>query len=211
MGVLAHGAAKRGYDAGGAAGDIALIYGFAKMVAPDDSAVREGEFATMDSAMGWVRKHAILPERLLKGERLDKEGRRELWVLIDDINRSRAESLMVQAMDWAPIIKGSNLKMELVIPGWGNMDPDSPSMQKTKKLLKIYDGDEDMPEEVIAELRRRLGAKDGETLQSAVNWFQENRMEMRSWHQASINIGNQIQKEAEAAGLPPSEEEEGWF
>ncbi len=59
-----------------AAGDIAMIFNFMKMLDPQ-SVVREGEFATAQNAAGVPARIAAMYNRLMRGERLVPEQRQD--------------------------------------------------------------------------------------------------------------------------------------
>lgn len=96
------------------AGDIALVYGFMKMVDPT-SAVREGEFATAQNAGSVPERVRAMYNRALKGERLTdtvradfvrqatnraRQSRQSLLKVIEDYQR-RAKRIAVDPQDAA--------------------------------------------------------------------------------------------------------------
>jgi len=80
-----------------AAGDLALIFNYMKMLDPG-STVREGEFATAQNAAGVDQRAAGLYNRILNGERMSQEQRG------DFVNR--ADMLMGDAKETYSQLKG---------------------------------------------------------------------------------------------------------
>ena len=190
---LTHGAAKAGYERSGSVGHIALLYSMAKMVAPDDSAVREGEFETMAEAMGWMREKLLLPKKFLAGDKLDPEGERAVWVIIDEIWRSRQRELMAYSNDFAELATMRGLKPDWAIPGWSKMEPGGLMMQSTQQLIPRAS---ESPE-IQAELRRRLGVREGESLRPYIDWWLAGHIELRASTAEAMRRGAAIQRSAE--------------
>jgi hypothetical protein len=224
MAMLTHGAGYAGYKSQNSPGDIALLYSLAKMVAPDDSAVREGEFKSMAQAMGWVETSLLLPRRLFSGEQLNPEGRREIWMLIDEIKRSRMAALAEHSMNYADMATKRGLKPEWAIPGWKEMDPAGVGARSTGQLLVEMDqmlhgigtaakepmGDEARAKalEIQKELRRRFGVLPGQTIEEARNWWLTQREDARKWWREAKGRGARIQQAAEASMNAPVNEVE---
>jgi hypothetical protein len=196
MGVMATGAAERGYKQNNAVGDIGLLYGLAKMVAPDDSAVREGEFATMAQAMGWVREQLLLPAKLFEGDKLDKTARRDMWVFIDDLMRGRKEALLEYSIPYAGFAAKAGLDPSWAVMGWDRMDPTSLYMQGTDKLVE--QGFTKMTPEIHAELSRRFGIRPGEKLDTVIDGWLTRRATARQWQSVARTQGDKIQRAAQA-------------
>lgn len=65
---------KTGANLGTGPGDLAIIFGYMKMLDPT-SVVRETEFSNAETAIGYAQKALNLPDKFLKGTRLTQEGR----------------------------------------------------------------------------------------------------------------------------------------
>jgi hypothetical protein len=65
---------KAGSELGTGQGDLAIIFGYGKMLDPE-SVVRETEFANAEAAMGYMQKAINIPDKFIKGDRLTAEGR----------------------------------------------------------------------------------------------------------------------------------------
>lgn len=79
------------------AGDIALVYGFMKLVDPG-STVREGEFATAANAGGVSDKITSLYNRVIQGERLPQAVR-------EDFKRQAGAQFQAQLQTYWPVAK----------------------------------------------------------------------------------------------------------
>lgn len=66
---------KSGSSLGSGPGDIAVIFGYMKMLDPS-SVVRETEFDTAESAIGYAQKVLNIPSKFISGTRLTPEGRK---------------------------------------------------------------------------------------------------------------------------------------
>ena len=190
MAVLTHASGYEGYKAQSAMGDIPLLYSFAKIVAPDDSAVREGEFKTMELAMGWFREKRLLPERIMKGDRLDPEARREMWMVIDDIKRSRTRSVSEYTMLFKDMMESRKLEPKWVIPGWDLMSPNSMELTETDRLMNKFsrlqnaEGADPGSQGLLDmedELRRRFGVLKDERLLHVYRQWKQKRAANREW------------------------------
>ena len=158
--------AKTGYFAQDAPGDIALLYGFAKAVAPDDSAVREGEFATMESAQSWFAKILHKPISLTTGNRLDKDVRRTIWMQLNKIYRVRKESYFKRTQDYGKLSIDAGLKPAWVVPHIEEMEKGMWS-RTTRELLEIVAEDP----QAEAELRERFGVAENQSLVEVLSKF----------------------------------------
>ena len=158
--------AQTGYFAQDAPGDIALLYGFAKAVAPDDSAVREGEFATMEAAQSWFDNILHRPIKLTTGNLLAKETRRTIWMQLNKIYRVRKASYLERTQQWGELATQAGLRPMWVVPHMEEMEKGMWS-RKTRDLLKIVKEDP----QAEAELRERFGVAENESLVNAINQF----------------------------------------
>ena len=158
--------AQTGYFAQDAPGDIALLYGFAKAVAPDDSAVREGEFATMEEAQSWFTKILHKPILLTTGSRLDKDVRRTIWMQLNKIYRVRKGSYFERTQDYGKLSIDAGLKPAWVVPHIEKMEKGMWS-RTTRDLLKIVKEDP----QAEAELRERFGVAENQSLVEVINEF----------------------------------------
>ena len=66
---------KTGSTLNSGPGDLALIFGYMKMLDPT-SVVREQEFSNAEQAVGLVQKYQNVPDRFVRGTRLTEEGRK---------------------------------------------------------------------------------------------------------------------------------------
>ena len=158
--------AQTGYFAQDAPGDIALLYGFAKAVAPDDSAVREGEFATMEAAQSWFDRMIHKPTLLVTGSRLDKDVRRTIWMQLNKIYRVRKGSYFERTQDYGKLSIDAGLKPAWVVPHIEKMEKGMWS-RTTRDLLKIVKEDP----QAEAELRERFGVAENQSLVEVINEF----------------------------------------
>lgn len=74
------------------AGDLGIIYGYMKMLDPG-SVVREGEFATAENASGVPTYVANLYNKLLNGERLTEDQRKEFVGAAGDLYNKERDKL----------------------------------------------------------------------------------------------------------------------
>lgn len=74
------------------AGDISMIFAYMKMLDPT-SVVREGEFATAETAGGAGEQIANLYNRVLSGERLTPELRKEFLAAADKLYQESSQNL----------------------------------------------------------------------------------------------------------------------
>ena len=65
---------QTGANQNNAQGDLALLFGFMKMLDPN-SVVRETEFANAEQAQGTLQRVFNIPDRFIRGTRLTEEGR----------------------------------------------------------------------------------------------------------------------------------------
>lgn len=80
---------KSGIDGNNAQGDLALIYGFNKMLDPN-SVVREGEFATTEEAQGLVKRLLNWPGKIMTGNRLLPEVRQAFLKQANNLYNQKA-------------------------------------------------------------------------------------------------------------------------
>ena len=194
MAAMARLTALEGYKAQSSSGDLALLYQLAKLLAPDDSAVREGELDNMTKLQGWFRDKGMLPERLTAGETLKPEMRREVWVMVDAISRTRFQAYAHHSLAYAEIADARGLKAEWVIPEWNQMNLSDMRMRPTFTLLRKMkeieivikqEKDEQALEkaktsmnEIQSELRSRLGVQPSEKLMPVIKWWIKGRKEI---------------------------------
>lgn len=88
--LQSYGKIKTSVEKPSAAGDIALIFNYMKMLDPG-STVREGEFATAAQAGGVPDRILAQYNKLLKGERLTKDQRSDFFNLSENILNSQLE------------------------------------------------------------------------------------------------------------------------
>lgn len=97
-----------------AAGDLALIFNFMKMLDPA-SVVREGEFATAQDAAGVPDRVIAKYNALLKGERLTEATRTDFVKRADALYQSQLESQKKLEKEFRRIAKRRNIDPEDII------------------------------------------------------------------------------------------------
>jgi hypothetical protein len=105
--------AQTGYFAQDAPGDIALLYGFAK---------------------------AVAPIKLTTGNLLAKETRRTIWMQLNKIYRVRKASYLERTQQWGELATQAGLRPMWVVPHMEEMEKGMWS-RKTRDLLKIVKED----------------------------------------------------------------------
>lgn len=75
-----------------AAGDLSLIYGYMKMLDPN-STVREGEFASAQNAAGVPDKIRNMANKIISGERLNVDQRKDFISQARNVYRAQAEQM----------------------------------------------------------------------------------------------------------------------
>jgi len=96
------------------AGDIALIFGFMKMLDPT-SVVREGEFATAANSGGVDDTIRNLYNRVVSGERLQPEQRQQFMQQAEAIYGGQYEQFKRSMNDYAGIAQRYNIPLEDVM------------------------------------------------------------------------------------------------
>lgn len=109
----AYGRVKAAASTSDAAGDLALIFNFMKMLDPG-SVVREGEFATAQNATGVDEQVINLYNRVLRGERLNPQQRREFVQQAEAQYGSATESYKERVQPYRDISKRYGLNIENV-------------------------------------------------------------------------------------------------
>ncbi|MEW6126725.1 MAG: peptidoglycan DD-metalloendopeptidase family protein [Acidobacteriota bacterium] len=89
---------QTGANQNNAQGDLALLFGFMKMLDPN-SVVRETEFANAEQAQGTLQRWFNIPDKFIKGTRLTEEGRRYFADAAKDLY-SRKEMSYQRAVDF---------------------------------------------------------------------------------------------------------------
>ena len=181
MATLSHGEGWSGYNMPVGAGDFELLYALAKMLAPDDSAVREGEIKTLDQVQGFVRDLKIFPFAFVRGQKLEEDTRREIWMTINAGYRNRLNAYMTHGDLHAQKALSLGVDPNVVVTGWDMLNADDIQLIETEQLIKDFAhaqkqkkfvGPTTEPyagrglDEMKKELRLRFGVKKGQTLQS---------------------------------------------
>ena len=96
------------------AGDIALIFGYMKMLDPE-SVVREGEFATAQNAGGVPEQISGIYNRLIQGEKLTPSLRNDFLDLAGDVYSQQKEKLAVVNNQFGRVADENRLKRENVL------------------------------------------------------------------------------------------------
>lgn len=98
-----------------AAGDLALIFNYMKVLDPG-STVREGEFATAQNASGIPGRVASLYNNILRGERLNPEQRNDFVDRARRLYISAASSYENIRSDYTDIAKSYEFDVERTVP-----------------------------------------------------------------------------------------------
>lgn len=123
--AAAYGKMKKAAEAPSAAGDLSLIFGYMKMLDPG-STVREGEFANAQNAGGIDDKLASTYNRVLNGQRLTEDQRRDFIGRARQLFDTHADQLNAAAERYTGIAKKSGADPEDVVirPPSEGMAPD---------------------------------------------------------------------------------------
>lgn len=97
-----------------AAGDLALIFGFMKMLDPG-SVVREGEFATAQNAAGVPEQIMNLYNRVRTGERLSAAQRTDFVAQSKNLFRAQLDNYVATEEEFKRVAKSQNMKPDDVI------------------------------------------------------------------------------------------------
>ena len=118
--------------------DIALIFAYFKMVDPT-STVREGEFATVDNSGGVSTRMANMYNKMLRGERLNKTQRAQIYRLADNKVKSAENSIKNAQNKYSSIAQKGGIDSALL--GFSGGDPARPVMPAFKNAedSKAYD------------------------------------------------------------------------
>lgn len=98
-----------------AAGDLALIFNYMKMLDPG-SVVREGEFATAQNAAGVPERVTNIYNRLLNGERLSPAQRQDFGQSAQRVFEAQSETYQRDLQVYRGIAERSGLDPERAIP-----------------------------------------------------------------------------------------------
>lgn len=112
--AAAYGKMKKASENPSAAGDLSLIFGYMKMLDPG-STVREGEFANAQNAGGIDDKLASTYNRVLNGQRLTEDQRRDFIGRARQLFDTHAEQLNDAAERYTGIAKKSGADPEDVV------------------------------------------------------------------------------------------------
>lgn len=108
-----------------AAGDIALVYSYMKILDPD-SVVREGEFATAQNAASIPDRVLNAYNKALQGERLNEKQRADMVNQAKKVYESQKESQDKLTKNYKGLAKSYGLKEENIIT---DVSLDQPSQQ----------------------------------------------------------------------------------
>lgn len=97
-----------------AAGDVALIFGFMKMLDPG-STVREGEFATAEQAAGVEQRVLGLYNRAVSGERLTATQRADFFNQSKGIFRNQLQRQVTREQEFSRLAQSFRFPTEQVI------------------------------------------------------------------------------------------------
>jgi hypothetical protein len=99
-----------------AQGDLAIINGIAKIMDPN-STVREGEFATVQSAQGFFQQMRNLPAKWFSGDRLSPEVREKMLALASEISveKTRAAHDELRKV-YEPITQRAGVSFDELVP-----------------------------------------------------------------------------------------------
>jgi hypothetical protein len=144
---------------GGAMSDISLIYQYMKMNDPG-STVREGEFATAQNAASVPSQIMNQYNKILKGERLNPEQRRQI---LDNSKKFYESAARIQDSvnsEYSKIAQDYGLKPERVVGGFSTKMISGGVTEKStdkKALAQEALNDPSAPEAVKAQARKILG------------------------------------------------------
>lgn len=117
-----YGRMLEGQNAKSGAGDLAIVYGYMKMLDPT-SVVREGEFATAEKTAGVPEQVRIMYNKVLNGERLSDTVRQNFLGMSDGLYK-RAESDVAKVQDqYRTLAKNYKLRPDNVIIDQGIATP----------------------------------------------------------------------------------------
>jgi len=97
-------------------GDLALIYGIAKILDPG-SVVRESEFATVAAAQGKLQQLLNTPKRFFEGDRLTPENRQQLLSMAHAIATEKLTTAQTELRSvYEPLAKEGNIAFGQLLP-----------------------------------------------------------------------------------------------
>jgi hypothetical protein len=109
-----------------AAGDLALIFNYMKMLDPG-STVREGEFANAENSQGVGLRVRTLYNKLLKGERLAPEMREQFKAQARALYDKQKDQFIVTRRQFGGIAKEYGLDPDNVVPDFSNRGTNLPA------------------------------------------------------------------------------------
>jgi hypothetical protein len=110
-----------------AAGDLALIFNFMKMLDPG-SVVREGEFATAQNAAGVPEQIRNQWNRIISGERLSPKQRDDMLKQAGNIYQASSDRFGSVRDEYLPIAQQWGINPDLALPSYGWASPSQPAV-----------------------------------------------------------------------------------
>lgn len=109
-----------------AAGDLSMIFAYMKMLDPN-SVVREQEFANAQNAAGVPDRVVNLYNRILRGERLNPEQRKDFLAQADKLHSTSMRQYEAVRRQFGDIAKNARARPEQVMIDFGEVpDPNAP-------------------------------------------------------------------------------------
>lgn len=139
-----YGRMLEGQNAKSGAGDLAIVYGYMKMLDPT-SVVREGEFATAEKTAGVPEQVRIMYNKVLSGERLSDTVRQNFLGMSDGLYK-RAEADVGKVQDqYRTLARNYKLRPENVIIDQGiatppKQDPNLPKFNPPRGMQDVVNG-----------------------------------------------------------------------
>jgi hypothetical protein len=97
-------------------GDLALIYGLAKILDPG-SVVRESEFATVAAAQGKLQQLLNTPQRFFEGDRLTPENRKKLLSMAQELKNQKLSTAARELRQvYEPLAREGNIQFSQLLP-----------------------------------------------------------------------------------------------
>ena len=107
---------RTGADRDSAEGDLALIYGIAKILDPG-SVVRESEFATVEAAQGKLQQLLNTPQKFFEGDRLTPENRKQLLLMAHSLANEKLTTAQKELRAvYEPLAKEGNIDFNQLLP-----------------------------------------------------------------------------------------------
>ncbi len=119
-----------------AAGDLSLIFGYMKMLDPG-SVVREGEFATAQNATGVPQQIANLYNKVMTGERLAPEQRKDFLAQSHKVWKSQLSQQNKVDADYRRIAIKNNIDPRDVLLNFGADEPVDPNIERAKQMAGV--------------------------------------------------------------------------